>query len=364
MAEVYVDQDASGANDGTSEADAYTDPVSALGVTAGDTLHIAKATADYAISTPLQFTGTGSITSLVVIIGYNTSFVIDGSRPVIDAGSTHAYCFRLDAAQDYFHIYNIEMKNATTHGITGATTTTGCVLINIWTHDCTATGINGFQYSRFINCISSANALGIKTPANGGFVLYCLVYDNSGIGIDINSNIAAVVSNCLIYDNGGIGLDTNHMTYVKNTVCHGNTGDNINVFSNNSVIDACRITLSGGYGIDGGATSQNTFVLNTYIPNTGEALANTSGATNGVLHTLANASLDLNDLVGTDLDGGYTDSTIDDYNTLSTASVYNGSIDMGDGVNFTYATAGLVPTASGGGGGGGGGALIDGDLVQ
>jgi len=366
MADIYLDRDASGANDGTSEADAYTSPTNAgvLAVTAGDTLHIAKGTADYTPSAEMVFTGTGSAVSPAMIVGYNTSFVIDGSRPVFDGASTRSMGFNLGTTQDYYHIYNIEWKNNTAHGITGSSSTDGCVLINCWAKDNGANGINGFRYFRFLQCISSGNAVGIKNGANAGYMGGLLVYDNSSNGVEVSTSIACFITDCVSYDNTGYGIRANHLTIMKNCVLHGNTDDNAYTLSNNALFDGCRITGSGAYGIDATATAKSTYVINSYIPAGGEALANTSGTVNGTIITFADKMTDLNDLAGTDTDGGYEDSTSDDYNIDSTASVYNGSIDVGDGVNFKYVTAGLVPTASGGGGGGGGGALIDGDLVQ
>lgn len=360
-ANVYLDGDATGNNDGTSEADAYTDPTNAgvLGITAGETLHISKTTSAYTPSTDMVFTGTGTAASPVTIIGYDNGFVLNGVRPVFDGASTRSMGFNLGATQDFFNINNIELKNNTAHGITGSSSTDGCVLINVWTHDNGANGINGFRYFRFIRCMSSANAVGVKNGASAGVILYCTVFDNSSNGIEVSTNISCFISDSLVYDNGGIGVRGNHLCVVKNTVLHGNTGDNIDVFSNNMIIDGCRITLSGGYGIDGTATAKNVFVLSTYIPAGGESLANTSGPTNGTIMTLADAAIDINDLAGTDSNGGYAPGT-DVFNNATTATLFSTEQDL-DGTNKVYATAGLKPNASGGSAGGGN--LIGGSLI-
>ena len=86
--------------------------------------------------------------------------------------------------------------------------------------------------------------------------------------------------------------------------------------------------------------------MNTYIPADSEPLANSTAPTNGTIITLANAAMDINDLVGTDTDGGYVLSTSDNYNTKSDATLHSDEIDL-DGTNSVFVTAGLIPTAGG-----------------
>ena len=351
MADIYCDSAATGANDGTSWTDAYTsiEAAAILAATAWDTVHI-SASATYSPAATLTMTGVGTSSNPAKVIGYNqTGKVNDGTQVVIDGGSSVNNGMVLGTGQDYFHISNLYFSNFTSEGFRGAATTDGCFMDNVSASGAIV-GLAGFRFSVWNNCHSWGNSShGWWNVDDRCKLIECSAYDNGGDGFLFNVSKGTMFVNFLCYDNTLNGVSLSGNSLVVGGAFFSNGGDGIDVSRADVTVTGARLLANGAYGITN--TSTNLTVLSTYIPAGGESLANTSGPTNGTLYTMS-SSLNLNDLVGTDADGGVVDSTTTppNLNTASTATLYSSEVDM-DGTNKAYKTAGLSPDANSAGGG-------------
>jgi hypothetical protein len=354
MADVYVWSGATGANDGTSTTDAYTDILSAIGATAGDVVHVRGT---QVLTTPVNPTGVGTATNFIVWEGVNDSWVADGTRAILDGNSAASNGFGMSGADDYIVWRNFEIKNTTSHGMSIGGQENQ--VINCYAHNCGGAGFSGSD-GYFISCRSASNTShGYANAAGGARYVNCQADNNTGEGFE-GTGVSRTFINCLAYDNSVDGGRFSTDCLVYGFTAHGNTGDGIEFIGSQTMGIGLRCTENGGYGIRFLSPSWDTIGA-TYIPNTSEDLDNTTGTTLNTFQDLDDTGKYANDLVGTDTDGGYNNSAGDDYTLDSAATGYGIEVDY-DGTNKTFvSSSGLAPDPSAGGGGG---SLIGGSLIQ
>lgn len=338
MTEYYLNPAATGNDDGSTKTDAWTTLQRAVDGTDGDKPgagDVVLATGTENVTAVTDSDGnSGDLTSgNVTYRGVNPLWVNDGTRYRMNAGGNNIDILRLSS--DFVCFENFELYNTSkTSGNNGlvinsyeniiANSIVNCILRD------TYRGFEGWNGS-----VRSLKLIGCKIydntdtgfyigSANNLMIALCNVYNNSrGLYVGFGDDIT--VANSIIRDNTNQGVRVSavhHMITMLNVVLHAN-GDSIESDSRTVTIIGGRIT-DNTVGIDSNGI---TDLIATYMPDTGEDLANTTKTT-GVVNELVLKGVNTNDLSGTDTDGGYEDSSTDDYNLTDTASLRRVSIDL------------------------------------
>ena len=250
MSIYYVDPSASGANDGSSWTDAWTDIQTAADTAvAGDTIYCRGT---QTLTAPIDFdTNSGNIVSgYISFIGCNASGVNDGTRFCLDGNNTATYCIQAGSSINRILLENIEVKRADSYGVDYGSANYYWIFNNCSIHDNGSIGVYGYQFCDvlFFRCTFYNNSAdGLHTVnTSGGFFLFCSFHDNSGDGFTGNYGPEACIG-CLIYDNANYGVNDAYSTLFLSNVIDGNSDGMI--FKDNSHpghLIANRITNHNG----------------------------------------------------------------------------------------------------------------------
>ena len=311
MADKYYDPTATGADDGSSQADAWqTIQKAADNAVAGDKVLMRYTATPEALGADCQFdTNAGGPNNPIEFVGVNGSWVEDGTQCVIDGDSTANYPLRFYGAADYLAFRNVRVINALHSGWRGEN---GSVRISF--DNCTAENSvnNGFVHGssgaaqwayRFCKAIN--NNVGWNSPYYTH--LYgCQMIGNSIVGIDISTSH---LEKCIIHGNAiGVKTSANQGFSIDQCVIDGNTADGIeDGGSPCSIVMACRITNNGGVGIK--HTGGDWLYDFCVIVGNGTNVNSASGFLRDGGH---------NSLVGAD---GYVDRAADNFTTKTDAQL-------------------------------------------
>jgi hypothetical protein len=179
---------------------------------AGDTVLVHQGT--YAMSSQINITNDGTEDKMIVLMGYPGE-----TMPVIDASNKASFCFQLEA--DYWHIYGLELKNATHSGIKiNGGNHNLCEYLII--HDNANTGFQiggGSSYNVIKNVDSYHNKDADNEDADGfapkldvgtdNYFYGCRSWENSDDGYDgymrgTDRDIYTYYDHCIAYRNGYI----------------------------------------------------------------------------------------------------------------------------------------------------------------
>jgi len=266
----------------------------------------------------------GGASTHSVVYGCNSSWVVDGTRYVIDGNNAAANC--IIANTNYSSIVNVEAKKATGVGIL-ATGGAYSFIYGCYARENGGIGISAGTAHKVINCLAESNAGdGITT----GRVLFSCSFNNTGRGI-----VATFAVGNLIYGNSGDQLES---------ALYG-------VFLFN-VIDGAPATKKGIYGYAGDASMFNK-ITNCAI---GQDIR--SGyATVRLGNHFANNTDDelgtIKDIIAT----GNAYNTLQDYvnraagnfRSAGSPSIFNVEIAL-NSLTSEFASAGLLAGSLGGGG--------------
>lgn len=258
MSTYYVDPAATGAADGSSWADAWTDLQIAVDTAVAGGIIYCRGIQTLTTQIDID-TNSGNYTSgYIKIIGCNESGDNDGTRFVLDGNSAATFCLNF-SGREYIILENIECKNATSHGIDdGSSANNYIYFINCSFHDNGGSGVIIYyiRYSVFFRCAFYNNTSDGVTDVNIGMIfLFCSIHDNGSHGIDAYAGYDALIYGCLIYDNSGNGVYQGSPA-ILHCVINGNADDGIvsisSAYSRRSKILFNRITNhpTGKYGIN------------------------------------------------------------------------------------------------------------------
>lgn len=190
----------------------------------------------------------------------------DGTQVTVSGSSlgasTDLFIFT-NGSSDYAVMENMRITAATRHGIYHDEVTTLISLVNVRVDNCTTNGVHfarsNAQGLIIVNSEFDNNGGdGIGTNAAGQAHINatcCSFHDNTGNGCE-SKDQPAIWVDCLFFKNGGKGLvveyDSNMLSMFAILGCtfQGNTGDNIDIATDVSLLIAKNNTSSGsgGYG--------------------------------------------------------------------------------------------------------------------
>jgi len=309
MANIYAYASATGNNDGTTQADAYTDLQDALdAATAGDIIY---ARGTFSISARLDVdTNSGTMASLIQLIGVNDSWVDDGTYCVID-GQDNAISGLYINSVDFWTFKNIRIHSCdgTAALETASAYSNYFTFINCAFDDCDGQGArpNGYlRYACFDRCLFDTNTgSALYRPDDDSVFFACVFANNTGARVVDGANAGCIFSNCLFYGNSGVIYLYNGGTLL-NCVIDGGTSDGVEFPSGPMCsIIGCRITNHTGTGKVGFkvTASNRAYMRNTYFEN------NTTNYTSGGYIDLGGNAEDQSET-----NKGYVDPTNNDFN--------------------------------------------------
>ena len=343
MTEKYVDATASGANDGSSQANAWEsaqeaiDDVSGGAIVAGDNV-LCRHTAspDEQPTVVVDVDGSiGTSSNFIRFTGVNSSWVEDGSRYELDfqnASSTNGLAF---AGTTDYHIWkHFEVYNADLSGVNFvATTPLYPRLVNIVSRNNGQKGfaLNNAIYGRYLGLLAYGNGHEGFNSTRGTFI-FCCGRDNTEEGFNGINGTGHIIYNCEFFDNTKWGLLVDLRATIINTVVDGNVLDNVYLNDISNLILGSRITNAPAskYGID---VNSNDFVsgFNYFQDNAG---GNKLDATNEVLDLFNfTGDSDTSQYDQGDTDAGYKSLTegAEDYELETDATLFEAEIQIPTG---------------------------------
>ena len=318
-ATLYVDPAATGAADGSSWTDAYTDLQTAVNAVSGtgNTINCrGTQTLTSGGTATIDFTSApnGAVGAYNKIIGHNASGVNDGTRFVLDGNNANGS----DVAgitwktSTYWWVENVEVKRCQGNGFGGSS----AYGVSWFLKNCKAAnngsyGFNGNSTTSsnrfFYKCIASNNGNSGYYNCRGSRHYFGVSHSNTGRGFNGSSE---EFYGCLAYDNTSEGF------YIYAGGCYNCVSDDNGVLSAHdgflmaypvSVVTGCRSTNNAGYGIGGDSTMLRFSFLNFTDDNTTGEIESTTG----------DVSID-NVTTGT---VGYADRTNKDFNLTDSATL-------------------------------------------
>ena len=334
MTDYYVDPDAGGNDDGTTWTHAWTtlqraiDGTNGTQPTAGDTVYCRlSSSASESISAQIDWDGNdGTAANSLNWVGCNASGVEDGTRYVIDAGSSSCHGWHFNGMQ-FLYIRNFELKSSATgtyHGIIADTAGSSGSFVNVYIHDFPGHGVSmegWLNYTSWVHCRFSSNGMCGIYRSNATDTFYGCVSDNNGDD-GFNSTDRSAWYGCVAHSNTDNGWNLYNQARCINCVAHDNGQDGFTNGSWRAQYICCRATNNNAYGFANYANGPD-FLLGSY------AQGNTSGATSGnVLECTIKGDSTYNDMTGSDRDYGYVDSAGDDYNLRPGATLRSKALEM------------------------------------
>jgi len=337
MANYYVrPTNGNDSNAGTSFGAAFKTTQKGLDTAvAGDNLYLV-AEAEEVIAAAINdnvnsgVAGSGGETVLINIIGVNSAGVNDGTRYVINGNSAAASCIIMNGVVRKVY-KNIQVKNATSHGINFATTTVGVHFYNVVAHN---NGGSGFDNNvsnttnYFVNCcayLNAANGWGTTNTTTYYQLHACAAYLNGNDGFQLGT-VTHAISNCIAFKNTRYGISgtTNAYLSINNCILDSNLRGINFTSASRTLVAFCRLT-NNTTAIQATTGSYVSF-NNYYFGNTNKFLATTGE----IRYT------------GTSVDmasDGYTDKANNDYSLLPSAE--GRRIELEFCANKFYLTGGI-----------------------
>ena len=311
MAKWYVKSNATGNEDGTTEADAWVNSTQITGTSTGDQILL------YAVSDEVLTTAfippTGAIGARLDITGVSATGVNDGTRYVFDGNSASARGIQLSNTTVSITFSNIEIKNCTSDGVESSSSSNlGCAFNNCYSHDNGGLGFKATRMtnSEFVNCIAKDNTGDGFDSREKTLFMGCKAIGNGVYGFDGHSSGSVIHYNCMAIDNGTDGYQALQGHVYINCIADNNTSDGWFVNAVGCHLVECKATNNGAYGLN---LVSMAFLNGVYIPAGGEDGANTTAPTTGNFEDYTLAGHKTADLAGTDTDAGYVNSAADNF---------------------------------------------------
>lgn len=334
----YLDPDASGNDDGTTQANAWStlqraiDGAGGTQPAAGDIIHCRHGTGnDETPSAKIDFDGNvGNQTNgWIQFIGLNSSWIDDGTRYIIEGSSVAAgpvWEF-LNAGNNFLYFKNFELNNAAEDALgQGASYPEIMIFDNCIFDNPTNSCLDEYlQKVLWYRCqFTGAGAYGVYRPWAQAF-LFCVFVGNTSDGIAAYHD-GNIYYGCIYHNNGGNGIklenigSVNVIQAIFNCISDGNTGDGIHINASPSqtlvLPVGCRLTNNQD-GIDDDDDGYLLVELyNFFLNNSSDAKEVTNESPISGRGSLS---------AGTE---GYNDRANDDFNLTSSATLRRTAIDL------------------------------------
>lgn len=245
----FVDSAASGGNDGTSWADAWTALSSANGVAAGDIVLVAEGTTysaqDGASNSVLDASANGDMTAGVIYQGDDKSGGAGIGNPgyfTIDAANGGLnYCVKAKANNVFRYVnfygagttavygaalHNITLDHCNIYSSGNGVATSGQSLQvkSCYIHNNTGTAISGGYYTSVIDCNLANNDTAVITCTTGVIVNNIIRMPDNVTAISFSNmdRLCAVINNTIDGENTGVGIDFTDATGTMNPIVINN----------------------------------------------------------------------------------------------------------------------------------------------
>jgi hypothetical protein len=346
----YCDADlASGANDGSSWANAYrTFQAAADAAGAGDTVYCKgtdslSAAVDFDTNSGtynggyIKFVGVNAACTNAPpqVSDYGDYFILDGQDGNIDGIYING--------RSYVWLENIKIHscNGTAAINLASAVADDWVLNNVWCHDNDGIGVYShdfLRYPTFSRCRFTNNTSAGAYQVQAAHWEFCAFLNNAGVGIRIDH--LTTLYGCIFHGNGDDGvLLYGGPTALVNCTIDANSGHGVNVLAGaNPLFVGCRITnhsQAAKLGISVGA-SIRVKLLGCYFGN------NTTDITGSRYDSIPVNGTSYLTLAGSDTNHGYTTPASDDFNLRTDATYRRQAVGL-DGTNDAYISAGLPP---------------------
>lgn len=256
----YVDPAASGDNNGSDWANAWTNVQSAFDTVAAGEICYLRGTQTFADATTIDVdTRTGlNAAGPIRFIGCNAGGTVDGTRFVINVNSKAVHGLSVTTTADGYWMENIEVKNAgaggdSKHGIYFTADARGWTLINCCANTCSGSGfhVSSGTYIRFIRCCSYNNTESGFYGNPSGYAIMCSAYGNTVAGFNYSIVTSSYIG-CIAHANGTGLISAENGYLLLNSVIDANTSKGIDNIATTgiqmSVIIGNRITNHSGAG--------------------------------------------------------------------------------------------------------------------
>lgn len=344
MTDIFVGSSSNGNADGTSWVDRYGSIQAAIDdvVSAAATRIIIGADATHTIATELDLSGLDGLSlaeTPVLFIGANSSGVIDGTRPTLQASAAISGNDIFDTGGG-IGLTSIFMRDLILDANDQAAT---CLNIG-------DTSVNDSQFLRvdFINATTSCASFrqsglvvvrcrfsgsgggGIANPTNSGSgtYLFNVITDNVGDGIEFGG-ADSVLANNLIYGNGGYGINFDVKTnqVLQNNTIHDNDGGGI-FFEGANADDGGFALINNVFSKNGGSGKYHVDLDATMALSGDAVIAEYNhlyddGSMSGAVNNDLTPGIFSSDTNVTDMstgDAGFTDTTAPGFDFTPTSS--------------------------------------------
>lgn len=282
----------------------------------------------------------------VRLIGVNASWVADGTnRPTIDAtGCVCGLVLRDWMEVDHFSVTNSTAPACTSHGING-NGKSYLFMFNCAASGAAGAGFSGFNSAVILACTASGNSTHGFSVGNVTLLQDCYSINNGSTYGGFTMATYSVAMNCIAANNYN-GFAVTGVGTVLGCTIHGNTNYGVSVTNASVIIQRCRISSNGVWGMYSGAATSPVEDWNVFYGNGGDTGATSThdigGATGHNTVSMGNSVH-----VSTTTALGYVNTAGGDYSLTPAATSRRLSSTIGgaSGTTISYrAIGGVFPT--------------------